>query len=342
MTDVRSSGPAEAAGRRHPDHRSRRDRRQLARARCARAAPANAPPWSRPTPMAAASSRSRPRSRRPAATPSSSPISPKARRVRARRAGGRDSMCSTGCCPAPRPAFAEAQPAAGDRQSDRTRRMGRASSRHQDWHGGAALHVDTGMNRLGLALEEAAQLAPRMRARSRHRAADEPPRLRRRPDHPLNDKQIELFREVRALFPRHPGSLANSSGHLPRARRALRSGAARRRALSASIRRRASRTRCSRWSTCEGRIVQVRDVPQGETVGYGATWTAQRPTPHRHRRGRLCRRLPARRERVRQRSAAPRRSSRGKRCPIAGRVSMDLIAVDVTDLPGERGSAAIW
>ena len=76
-------------------------------------------------------------------------------------------------------------------------------------------------------------------------------------------------------------------------------------------------------------MIQVRDVAPGETVGYGAAWTAARPAPHRHRRRRL-RRRPAARARP---AAASRSSPARPPCPLVGRVSMDLITVDVTDLP---------
>src|SRR5450759_1698519 len=83
---------------------------------------------------------------------------------------------------------------------------------HQ-WHGGAALHVDTGMNRLGISVNEAAALAPRIRSENHgitllmsHLACAE------QPDHPLNERQISMFREVRMLYRGIPSSLANSSG----------------------------------------------------------------------------------------------------------------------------------
>src|SRR4029079_15108678 len=83
----------------------------------------------------------------------------------------------------------------------------------QKWTGGAALHVDTGMNRLGISVNDAAALAPRIRAENHGitllmshlvRAQD--------PAHPLNQKQIALFREVRLFDRGIPSSLANSSG----------------------------------------------------------------------------------------------------------------------------------
>src|ERR1700686_3839684 len=81
------------------------------------------------------------------------------------------------------------------------------------WHGGAGLHVDTGMNRLGISVNDAAALAPRIRSENHgitllmsHLACAEIP------EHPLNDRQIRLFREGRMLYRGIPPSLANSSG----------------------------------------------------------------------------------------------------------------------------------
>ena len=70
------------------------------------------------------------------------------------------------------------------------------------------------------------------------------------------------------------------------------------------------------------------DVPVGGTVGYGGTWRAERPTriavlPVGYGDGYL-------------RSSQPGAVAlvRGSRVPIVGRVSMDAVTVDVTDLPG--------
>ena len=69
------------------------------------------------------------------------------------------------------------------------------------WRGGAALHVDTGMHRLGISPEEAIAIAPRLQSENHgltllmsHLACAD------MPDHPLNDKQIRLFRDIRINF----------------------------------------------------------------------------------------------------------------------------------------------
>jgi alanine racemase len=81
----------------------------------------------------------------------------------------------------------------------------------------------------------------------------------------------------------------------------------------------------------KARIVQLRTIEKGDTVGYGATWTARRPT-------RLAI-VAAGYADGYFRAGGSNDGTRGaevvvagKRCPIAGRVSMDLMAVDVTDL----------
>ena len=200
------------------------------------------------------------------------------------------------------------------------------------WRGGAALHVDTGMNRLGISTDEAAALAPRIRAENHgitllmsHLACAE------QPDHPLNEHQMKLFREVRLLYRGIAGSLANSSGiFLGNAAHCdmVRPGAA----LFGINPTPGHRNPMRPVIELQARVVQVRTVPKGETVGYNATWTAKHPA-------RLA--VVA----VGYADGYPRSASAtdaapgadvivgGTRCPLAGRVSMDLLAVDITALP---------
>jgi alanine racemase len=82
----------------------------------------------------------------------------------------------------------------------------------------------------------------------------------------------------------------------------------------------------------KARIVQIRNVERGETVGYGGTWTARRPTKLAI--------VAAGYADGYFRAASANDGTRGaevivagKRCPVAGRISMDLMAVDITELP---------
>src|SRR6202051_2116840 len=85
--------------------------------------------------------------------------------------------------------------------------------RRTGWAGGGAVHIDTGMNRLGLTLTEAQGIIPRINAGDHgitlvmsHLACAESL------NHPLNAKQLAAFREIAALYSGVPASLANSSG----------------------------------------------------------------------------------------------------------------------------------
>ena len=82
--------------------------------------------------------------------------------------------------------------------------------------------------------------------------------------------------------------------------------------------------------TWKSQVAQVHDLGAGESVGYGHTWTAARPSrvatvPVGYADG--LRRAPATWRHV---------LVRGRPAPLAGRVSMDQISIDVTDVPGVR------
>ncbi|MEX0310002.1 MAG: alanine racemase, partial [Tateyamaria sp.] len=73
-------------------------------------------------------------------------------------------------------------------------------------------------------------------------------------------------------------------------------------------------------------VIQVRDVAPGETVGYGNTWTAARPTRVATVSGGYADGL------IRAMGSGVHLFHTDLPCPVVGRVSMDLITVDVTDI----------
>ena len=214
----------------------------------------------------------------------------------------------------------------------------------QGWRGGAAIHIDTGMNRLGMSAEEAAALALRLQQENHgitllmsHLACAEVQ------DHPLNASQIRLFRELRMLYHGVPASLANSAGifigdtaHFDVAR----PGAA-----LYGINPTPGRTNPMRnVLTLSGLVLQVRKVPQGESVGYGAAWNAKRAS-------RIAVAALGYADGLLRAGSGPDRKAGGsaivakKRCPIVGYISMDLACIDVTDLPNNavrRGDSATF
>jgi alanine racemase len=203
--------------------------------------------------------------------------------------------------------------------------------RAQNWRGGAALHVDTGMNRLGISADEAAALALRVQNENHgitllmsHLACAEIA------DHPLTASQIRLFRELRILYHGIPASLANSAGiFLGDAAHwdLVRPGAA-----LYGINPMPGRANPMRNVVeLTGRILQVRKVAAGETIGYGATWTARRASRI------AVAALGYADGLMRSESTSDRKTGgvaviAGSRCPIVGLVSMDLVCLDVTDL----------
>jgi len=200
------------------------------------------------------------------------------------------------------------------------------------WRGGAALQVDTGMRRLGISPDEAAALAPRAQTENHgialllsHLACAEIP------DHPLNAKQIQLFRELHMLYPGIPASLVNSAGiflgdsaHFDLAR----PGAA----LYGVNPTPGRPNPMQNVVELSGRILQLRTVARDDTVGYDATWTAKRAS----RIAIVA--LGYADGLMRAGSGTDNRPGgaaivAARRCPIVGRISMDLVCIDVTDLP---------
>jgi alanine racemase len=204
--------------------------------------------------------------------------------------------------------------------------------RRSGWSGGAAIHIDTGMNRLGLSVLEAHSLLPRIEAGGHgitlvmsHLVSSE------MLNSPINARQLGAFRQVASLFTGVPASLSNSSGiylGAPFQFDLVRPGAA----LYGVNPTPEADNPMQPVVELKARIVQIRNIERGDTVGYGGTWTARRPT-------RLAI-VAAGYADGYFRAASSNDGTRGadvvvagQRCPIAGRISMDLMAVDITDVP---------
>lgn len=190
------------------------------------------------------------------------------------------------------------------------------------------LHVDTGMARLGLAPAEiealAADPAPLagldLRYLITHLACADAP------EHPLNAEQAARFAAIRARLPAAPASFANSSGLF----------------LGPEFASDLARPGCALYGinpmpgrpnplrpvvTLAAPVLQVREIPAGTPVGYGASWTAPRPS-------RIATVAAGYADGyLRSLSGRALGMIRGRPVPLVGRVSMDLITFDVTDLP---------
>lgn len=194
--------------------------------------------------------------------------------------------------------------------------------------GDAALMIDTGLNRLGVSEEEAAALAAspdRLRGveiewvMSHLACAD-------RPAHPMNRRQLERFAATAAHFPTAKRSLAASDGlfigpefvfDMVRCGICLYGGGP----------EGLPDPRIRPVATFTAPILQIRTVRPGETIGYGAAWTATRTTRAAivaagYADGVL-------------RAAHPHAygSVAGRNAAVLGRISMDLTVFDVTDIP---------
>lgn len=195
-----------------------------------------------------------------------------------------------------------------------------------------ALHVDTGINRLGLTMDEYAALLDNVFIRdglnisllmSHLACADEP-------DHPMNRLQQARFAEVRRRLPDVPASLSNSSGvFLGKGftHDLVRPGIA----IYGGNPQPGHANPMRPVAHLEGTVMQVRHVAPGDTVGYGATWKAERPSRIAILGAGYKDGVPRALSSKAQQGPAQVYIG-GARCPIIGRVSMDMMAVDITEL----------
>ncbi|GAA3871419.1 alanine racemase [Celeribacter arenosi] len=182
------------------------------------------------------------------------------------------------------------------------------------------IQLDSGMNRLGLepvewdAVRDIVVSAGPTLVMSHLACADEP-------DHPMNARQLTAFRAMtdglplRRSFAATGGILLGPEYHfdLTRPGIGLYGG------LPYSDARPVVRLECP--------VIQIRDVAEGESVGYGNSWVAQSPS-------RIATIAAGYADGItRHISNAGTLFDGDTPCPLVGRVSMDLITVDVTHLP---------
>lgn len=203
--------------------------------------------------------------------------------------------------------------------------------------GPAAVHLDTGMSRLGLSADDVGALkleadrAPRIDARyvMTHLAcADEP-------GHALNAVQIESFNELRTLWPDARTSIGNSAGtflggdfksDLARPGIALYGGN--------PFHREASPVESV--VTVRARILQLRDISPGTSVGYGASFVAETGL----RIATVA--LGYADGYLRSLGNCGIGEVSGRRVPVIGRVSMDFVCLDVSEIPREAVREGDW
>lgn len=182
------------------------------------------------------------------------------------------------------------------------------------------LHVDTGMNRLGLSFEALGGMdfsGLDVACVMSHLACAEIK------DHPLNALQLARFREARARFPKAAASLANSSGvflgpdyHFD----LLRPGVA----LYGGNPHERGPNPMKPVVNLQLPVLQLREVTTSATVGYGATCEVRSGQKLATIAGGYADGL------FRSLSNRGRAYWQGRPLPFAGRVSMDLIVLDVT------------
>lgn len=197
----------------------------------------------------------------------------------------------------------------------------------------AALHIDTGMNRLGVGPDElgaahsALSGAPLAFVMSHLACSSTPP-------HPMNAQQRARFIEAAGLFSGVPRSLSATCGalispayHFDLVRVGV--------GLYGSGGLDAGNPQLNTAAIVDAPILQVRSVEPGETFGYGATSTAAKRT----RAATVA--LGYADGYLRSLGGRGYGVLANRKLPILGRVSMDLIILDVTACPEAAPGAMV-
>jgi alanine racemase len=199
----------------------------------------------------------------------------------------------------------------------------------------AVIHVDTGMNRLGLPGDELSVLSAEKARRlsglnlvlvMSHLACSDDPA------NPLNATQLSRFRQALAMLPPAPASLAASHGamlgmdyHFDLVRPGIALYGANPQGRDGGAGAPAPNL-MQTAAVLSAKVLQLRRIDLGESVGYGATFRAKRPTMLATVALGYADGLP------RTLSNKGIAVLNGARVPVVGRVSMDMAILDVTDL----------
>lgn len=203
------------------------------------------------------------------------------------------------------------------------------------------LKVDTGMHRLGVTPEAALDYWRRLSALSDHpvglmthfAAADDL-------DPSATQAQLEAFGRAEQGVKNAPASLANSAAILgwPASHRDWVRPGIMLYGSSPGFAKTGEQLGLTPAMTLTAPVIAVRDVPEGDGVGYGCRWRAAKPS----RIATLA---------IGYGDGYPRHAPDGtpvwlggRRVPLAGKVSMDMLTVDVTDLREVRvgDQAQLW
>ncbi|HEX7115369.1 MAG TPA: alanine racemase [Steroidobacter sp.] len=195
------------------------------------------------------------------------------------------------------------------------------------------LKVDSGMSRLGFRLEEFQAALERLRRceavesirlMSHLASADAP-------DDAVTKQQIDRFESLAASLGLER-SIANSAGIIawPRTRLDWVRPGIMLYGISPFAGRSAASLGLEPVMTLRTRVIAVRDIPAGERIGYGGIWSARRPS----RIAVIAIGYGDGYPRC-MRAGAPVLIN-GREAPVAGRVSMDMTMVDVTELQDVR------
>jgi len=195
----------------------------------------------------------------------------------------------------------------------------------------AAIHIDTGMNRLGLPGEELSTLAAEWKTRLKHlnlvllmshlACGDQA-------GSKMNGEQLSRFQTALAMLPTAPASLAASGGaflgkpywfDLVRPGVGLYGGTPQEGGPPLKT-----------AAVLTGRVLQLRRIDLGDSVGYAATFRAKKPTL-------IATVAPG------YAAGIPRSLSNkgmaflaGKRAAFVGRVSMDMVTLDISEHKGVK------